>query len=306
MGRTQDIVVVVGGAGFVGRALCAALVGQGARVVVVDRARSSSDALDIDIAAPEARDALARACDGARSIVHLAARVDPPASPRERDEMRRLHTDGTAAVVAAAERAGAKIVLASSAVVYGARALNRVPLDERAPVAPNDFAYAVDKAEQECIVDAARVPRAVARPAIVYGAGARNYLTEIIRRAPFLPAVDGRRPQLQFVHVDDVARALAFLALSSHTGAFNVAPADWLALEDVAALAHKRVVDVPLALVAPVIDRLVRFMPPHLRAPAAMLPYLMFPFVVSAKKLAAAGCAPRFTSADAVRAMLAG
>src|SRR5205823_1103739 len=127
---------------------------------------------------------------------------------KERAAARRLHVDGTHNVVAAAHKAGvARFVLASSATVYGARASNRVPLDETAPTAPNaDFPYAVDKAAQESIVCASSSSSpsftyAIARPAIIYGAGARNYLTEIIRRAPFLPALDGRRPQLQFVHV---------------------------------------------------------------------------------------------------------
>ena len=154
----------------------------------------------------------------------------------------------------------------------------------------------------------------------MYGRGARNYLTEIIRRAPFIPALDGRRPQLQFVHVDDVARALAFLATAPHVasaagaetsaglvsdGAYNIASADWLALEDVAAIAGKRVVDVPLRLVSPLLERIAHLMPPHLRAPASMLPYLMHPFVVSPRKLALAGCAPLYSSADALREMLA-
>ena len=131
----------------------------------------------------------------------LAARVDPPKGNDEREEMRTLHLDGTRNVIRAAKRAGVqKLVLASSAVVYGARPENPIPLDETAPVRPNeDFPYAVDKAGQERIVEnerGASLRIAIARPAIVYGRGARNYLTEIIRRSPVLPALDGRRPFL--------------------------------------------------------------------------------------------------------------
>ena len=296
-------VAVVGGAGFLGRAVCSALRAQGDDAIVVDKANG------IDIVDDAAIETLARAFDGASSVVHLAARVDP-VTPQERDDARRLHVDGTKNVVAAAGRAGvSRLVLASSATVYGARASNRVPLDESAPVAPNaDFPYAVDKAAQESIAQSSSSSSsslAIGRPAIIYGPGARNYLTEIIRRAPFLPALDGRRPQLQFVHVDDAGAAFAFLARSDVVGAFNVASADWLALEDVAAIAGKRIVSVPFRAIAPVLDRLARVLPPSLRAPPSMLPYLMHPFVVSPAKLAAAGCAPRFSSADALRSILA-
>ncbi len=306
-------VVVVGGAGFIGRAVAELLRAGGREVVVVDRRPGAAAAPDrdvaplVDIATPAAVEQLTPLFRGAAAVVHLAARVDPPA-PGERDAMRRLHVDGTRNVVRAARAAGVpRFVLASSAVVYGARPENRVPLDESTPVRPNaDFPYAVDKAAQEDVLAAegGGLARAVARPAIVYGRGARNYLTEIIRSSPLLPALDGRRPQLQFVHVDDVARALAFLATASVEGAFNVASADWLALEDVAQIAGKRVLDVPVRFVAPVLDALARVLPPHLRAPASMLPYLMHPFVLSSTKLAAAGCAPRLTSAEALRSIL--
>jgi nucleoside-diphosphate-sugar epimerase len=290
-------VVVVGGAGFIGRALCTELSRQGAEVVVVDKAKG------VDITAPDASISLARAFDGAAAVVHLAARVDP-ATPAEREAMRRLHVDGTKAVVHAARAAGVpRFVLASSAVVYGARASNRVPIDEAQARAPNDdFAYAVDKAAQEDIA-ADATGLAIARPAIVYGRGARNYLTEIIRRAPVLPALDGRRPQLQFVHVDDVARALALLARTKETGVFNVGN-DWVAFEDVAAIARKTIVDIPVKAVAPLLEMLARVMPPHLRAPKSMLPYLMHPFVVSGAKLARLGWQWRTSSVDAARIVL--
>lgn len=302
MSTSASRVVVVGGAGFIGRAVCAELLARGVAVVVVDRVRGSG-VRAIDITAGGAEDELARVIEGSDAVIHLAARVDP-ATPRERESARRLHIDGARAVVRAAARAGGvKLVLASSATVYGAWPENPVPLEESAPIRPNPrFAYAVDKAAQESIVmEEARALRvAIARPAIVYGPGARSYLTEIIRRAPVLPALDGQRPPLQFVHVDDVARALVHLALGPGEGAFNVASADWLAFDEVGRLRRRPVVPIPRALVAPWLEALSRVMPPHLRAPASMLPYLMHPFVVSPTRLMSSGWAPAATSRDAL------
>lgn len=298
-------VVVVGGAGFIGRALCAVLVARHVPVVVVDRVRASG-VRSVDISTPGAGDALRSACAGARAVVHLASEVNPTTSS-ERARALRLHVDGTRAVVRAARAAGvARFVLVSSATVYGAWPDNPVPLDENARIRPvPSFAYAVDKAEQERIVEleGQGLSVAVARPAIVYGPGARNYLTEILRRSPFLPSIDGNRPHLQFVHVEDVATALAALALEPHQGVFNVASDDWLTFDEVAAIRGLRVASMPSALLGPLVDTLARWMPPHLRAPAAMLPYLTHPFVVSTQKLRTTGWCPQWTSSDALRAL---
>jgi UDP-glucose 4-epimerase len=295
-------VAVVGGAGFIGRATVAALARTGAEAVIVDRVRASG-VHPIDITAPEAEERLARVFEGSAAVIHLAARVNPP-TPKERDAARRLHIDGTQAVARAVRRAGVgRIVLASSATVYGAWPENPVPIEETCRLRPNaDFAYAEDKAAQEAIVleESGDALVAVARPAIVYGPGARSYLTELLRVAPVLPALDGRMPPLQFVHVDDVARALVHLASGADVGPFNVSSADWLAFEDVARLRGRRTLPVPKALIAPALDALSRVVPPHLRAPASMLPYLMYPFVVSPARLIATGWAPRSSSRDAL------
>lgn len=299
-------VAVVGGAGFIGRAVVAELQRRGAVPHVVDRV--GVDALDLTATDAEARLTARLRALGVGALVHLAARVDPVANAAERAAARRLHEDGTGAAVRAARAAGVpRFVLVSSASVYGAHADNPVPLDESAPLRPNAFFYAEDKQLQEEVLarEGAGLSVAIARPAIVYGASARNYLTEILTRAPVLPALDGARPPLQFVHVSDVAAGLATLALGEAQGPFNIAPADWLSFEEVARLAGKRVLSVPSRMIAPFLDVGARFLPPHLRAPAAMLPYLTHPFVVSARRLTeATGWKPRVGSADALREVL--
>ncbi|MCC7071307.1 MAG: NAD-dependent epimerase/dehydratase family protein [Deltaproteobacteria bacterium] len=299
-------VALIGGAGFIGRATARELERRGALPLVVDRVGDAP----LDLTAPDAaarlRERLERA--GASVVVHLAARVDPPAGAAEHAAARALHVEGTLAAVRAARAAGVlRFVLVSSATVYGAHPDNPVPLDEGAPLRPNDYPYAKDKLAQEELVarEATGLSVAVARPAIVYGPGVRNYLTEIITRAPVLPALDGCRPPLQFVHVDDVARALAELALTRVDGAFNVAPVDWLAADEVARIARKRVVALPSRVLAPFLDLGARLLPPHLRAPASLAPYLKHPFVVSAERLArVTSWAPQVSCAEALRAIL--
>ncbi len=291
----MSVVAVVGGAGLVGRALCASLAARGHRVVVVDRVRAD---VVVDLAGRVDDAVLDAAFVDVAAVVHLAAQVNPPRDRRERWQMRQLHEDGTAAVARAARRAGvARLVLCSSAVVYGAWPNNPVPLDESAPVRPcPGFAYAVDKAIQEHVARLEFGPAlTVVRPAIVYGRGAKSYLTEILRNARLprrvglpgiLPALDGHRPPLQFVHVDDVAAVLAACVdVAAAAGAVvNAAAADFLAYEDVASAAGLVVKDVDAAIVGRALDVLVPLLPPALRAPSALFPYLMHPFVLSADK----------------------
>lgn len=308
--RARERVVVTGGAGLVGRALLRRLVQEGRPVTALDQRDPGVPGADFrrgDVLT----DPLEQALAGARVVIHLVARVDPPL-PSRRAAMRHLHEEGTRRVLAAAEAAGVqRLVLCSSAVVYGARPGNPVPFTEDSPVRPLPyFPYALDKALQEQLVLAAsgRMEVAIARPAIIYGREAKNYLTEILRMAPgVLPAIDGRRPPLQFVHVDDVAGALAALAESPVCGTFNVASRGLVTFEGVARAAGLRVMAIPRRALAPVLSAGQWVVPSWARAPAFMLDHLSYPFVVSAARLEReVGFTPSRSTEDALVEMLEG
>ena len=321
---------LVGGSGLVGTALLDRLLrvtGAADAPLVCDRAlpRRAARWASVDLTDEHAARTLTEAlrAHAIDTVVHLAARVDPPRDGPGRARMRRLHEHGTRACVDAARAAGVRrFVLVSSAVVYGAWPDNAVPLVEDAAVRPCALPYAVDKARQEELVLDAWGARglAIVRPAIVYAPYARSYLTEILRRARLpsppgwparlprgaLPALDGHRPPLQFVHVDDVAAVLhAAVVRDDVDGVFNACPDDWLAFDDVARAAGLAVVDVDARFVGRALDALVPVLPPWLRAPSALFPYLMHPFVLSsAKTTATLGVRPAFTAESALRAML--
>ena len=313
-------IALVGGSGLVGTALARQLQAQGDRVLIVDRVRPrvAVDNARVDLVATDAAAALTsvfRRFD-VDKVVHLAARVDPPRDAADREAMRVLHDAGTRAVVAAARAVDVdRFVLVSSAVVYGARAENAVPLEVEAPIAPSAFAYAEDKAAQERLVRSLVDDDvlSVVRPGIVCAPWARNYLTEIIRRARLpvlggvLPALDGHRPPLQFGHVDDVAAVLVAAIHAAQTGTFHASSADWLAYDDVARAVGLHVVDVPTRFVGPVLDRLVPLLPSSWRAPSGLFPYLMHPFVTSmASTSRRLGVLPQWTTMAALRAMVEG
>lgn len=307
----QTRIALVGGSGFVGRALVKCLAtAPDVSLRVIDLhppAGVEVDFVCLDIVQGDWSGLL----DGFDVMVHLAAQVNPP-RPDERERYRRVHEDGAHRAIEAAEKAGLrKLVLCSSAVVYGAAASSPFPFTEAHPVRPNpDFPYALGKARQEQIflAKSGDMDVVIARPAIVYGASARNYLTEMLRFAPgILPAIDGCCPPLQFVHVEDVARALSQLTLGPATGIFNVCPQDWLSFQQVAQIAKLRVVRLRKRWLAPLLDATYPWLPPWARAPSYILPYLQYAFVLSGRKLEAElGFQPRYSSEDALRGMLRG
>jgi UDP-glucose 4-epimerase len=115
--------VVTGGAGFIGSHLAEALLRRGRRVRVVDNLSTGKRAnvpagaefLEADVA-----DRAADAVAGAEIVYHLAALPSVPRSVEAPLESHRHTCTATLAVLAAAERAGARrVVYASSSSVYG-------------------------------------------------------------------------------------------------------------------------------------------------------------------------------------------
>lgn len=305
-------VVLLGGAGLVGRALARWMQREGHYEPLIADLRAPPGLGNVAFAPTDVvHDDLSRTLAGAHAVVHLAAQVNPP-HPRFRERMRRLHVGGLQRALTSAVAVGVPhFLLCSSAVVYGAWPDNPLPLAEDHPLRPNPgFPYALDKACQEACAQVFidRLSLGVVRPAVIYGGEAHNYLSEILRVAPgMLPAIDDRRPPLQFVHVDDVARALLAMLHARASGVFNLGPPDVLSYEEVAALAGCRVVALSGAWVRPALDALAPLLPPQLRAPSYVLDVLQHPFVVSPAKLCARlGFAFRHSSADALRAMLEG
>lgn len=131
------------------------------------------------------------------------------------------------------------VVVLSSALVYGARPENPVPMSEAAPVHPNlQIAAAVDRAELERLCSIWARSRnatcAFVRPCVVVGPENGRWLS----RSPWATSgllVSDPGP-VQFVHVDDVADAITRVCRARVDGPVNVAPDGWLSYSDVRAL----------------------------------------------------------------------
>ena len=148
----------------------------------------------------------------------------------------------TRSFLASLTRVGAvtTVVVLSSALVYGARTDNPIPLSENAPVRPNpSIEAALERAELERLCGTWSRSRgatcALVRPCIVVGPENEKWLA----RSPWATAglqISGVVAPVQFVHLNDLTSALLTICRSRVDGPVNVAPDGWLTVDEVRAL----------------------------------------------------------------------
>ena len=192
------------------------------------------------------------------------------------------------------------MVFVSSALVYGAAVNNPVPLTEDAILRPDvEFVFARQLASAEELVEQWRLAQpgrttCVLRPAVALAAGGGS------RLASALVYGFGRRlaqadPPSQFLHLDDLAAAVAVGVGQRLDGVFNVAPDGWVAGERVRALSGERPrLPLPERLSELVSGLRWRFVRGPI--PPGLLPYTLEPWVISNGRMRAAGWTPTVTN----------
>jgi nucleoside-diphosphate-sugar epimerase len=299
-------VAVTGAAGPLGRLTVQRLVedGRHKRVIAIDPERASIAGATWRVA--DVRDPALRAkLAGVDTLVHLATERDPDAAPAER---RALNVRGTDVLLTAAVAAGVRrVVLLTSAMVYGADADNPVPLPEDGPLrAEPDLTLVGDWVEMERLAN--RVARAHpslrivrVRPASLVGPVSDAMMPRLFD-APRLLVIKGSRPHWQFCHVDDLICALTLAIDGSVDGAVTVGSDGWLEHAAVEQISGMRSIVLPPAVAFATAERLHRV--GVLPAPASELRYLTHPWVVGSQRLHAAGWQPRWTNEEALAAHL--
>ena len=227
-------ILVTGGAGFIGSQLTEVLVRQGTHVRILDNLRrarldviepflseGSAELIEGDV---RYRRSVDGAMKGVSGVVHLAATsinksvVDPA-------ESLDIDLSGSNNVFSSAADAEVeRVVFASSASVYGEP--DHLPMSEDGPLKPQT-PYCISKLASEHLLQfygrSRGLPWNVLRFFNVYGPGQRSeaYYTSVVLtfihrlRNGEPPVIDGDGGQtMDFVHVRDVARAVA-LALDS-------------------------------------------------------------------------------------------
>lgn len=238
------MILITGGAGFIGSALASRCAGAGERVRILDdfstgrRDRVSGNPL-IEVSEGDIRDpaAVREALGGVDRVAHLAALASVPRAELDPETAARVNVEGTLVVLEESRRAGVRaLVYASSCSVYGDA--GEGPIAESASPRPGSV-YAITKLAGERHVllhHRTGGPPAIAlRFFNVYGPGqpADSPYSGVLARFT-AQARAGERPEIHgdggqtrdFVFVGDVVDALV-LALEEASGdpggkAFNV------------------------------------------------------------------------------------
>jgi UDP-glucose 4-epimerase len=229
-------VLVTGGAGFIGSHLVESLV-EDNTVRVLDALTSGNRESihpDATVYTGDIRDrrTVSHAMDGVDVVFHQAGFVSVDGSIEDPAKSHSVNVGGTQTVLDCARQHDARVVLASSAAVYGHP--ETVPIPETASTEPTS-PYGIDKLAADHyarrFADLYGLPTVALRYFNVYGPrqSAASYSGVISTfldqaRAGTPLTIDGDGSQTRdFVHVSDVVRANRLAATTPHTGeAFNV------------------------------------------------------------------------------------
>lgn len=250
------MIVVTGGAGFLGRQIVAALRTQRRDVRVLLRRRAQAAVLEpygVDIAYGDTRDAdsLNRAFDGATGLIHLVAII----RQRHGATFRSVNVEGTRNVYSAASIAGVRRSVLVSAI--GA-----------APRSPEPYFASRWAGEEEA--RASGIPTTVVRFSSLFGEGDEffNVLAALVKVAPVVPIPGKGQTRFQPIHVEDAARVcVGALQDGSMIGrTFELGGPDVLTYRQMVdvvaeAMGRRRLkVSVPPALMGPAVSAMAWFM----------------------------------------------
>ena len=228
--------LVTGGAGFIGSHLVEKLVGDNARVRVLDNFTTGKreniapfldrmELIEGDIADP---DICRRACDGVEVVFHQAAMPSVPKSVEDPVTSHRTNIDGTFNLLVAARDAGVRrFVYAASSSAYGeTETLPKIESILPDPLSP----YGVQKltGEQYCTVFAKCYGLSALSlryfnvfgprqdPKSQYAAAIPAFITAILRDEAPLVYGDGEQTR-DFTHIDNVVHANMLAARADKT-----------------------------------------------------------------------------------------
>lgn len=219
--------LVTGAAGVMGARMCARLRAAGfevrALVLPGDPLRARLDGLDCEVREGNVSDAasLRGVCEGVDVVYHLAAVIiahDP-------DVFRNVNLEGTANVVAEAQRSGAAhfVYVSSASVTY-----------------PKLTPYADSKLAAERIVREAGVPFTIVRPTLVYEPGGGQELMmflDYLRRFPVVPFIGNGSALKRPVWADDVVDGLTRLSAIRPQGkTYNFSGGEAISMKELAEL----------------------------------------------------------------------
>lgn len=193
----MSTLAITGGTGFVGSRLIALAIEAGHAVRALTR-REQAERAHLEWVAGDLGDtvALARLCDGADAVIHVAGVVNAPT----RDGFAAGNIHGTRNMLTAAEGAGVR---------------RFVHVSSLAAREPGMSDYGWSKAEAERLVEDSLLDTAMVRPPAIYGPGDMEMLElfKLAKRGLALLPPGGR---LSVIEVGDLGRLLLALATTGN------------------------------------------------------------------------------------------
>jgi UDP-glucose 4-epimerase len=215
---------------------------------------------EIDLRSKRVRD-LFRRPGGIQALVHLGVLHDPRHSPEEHHAFNLLSIQHLLEYAEQFELP--KVVVLSSANVYGPRPDNAQLLSEDAPLLAagrySDIRDLVelDMAAQSFFWRRAQTETVILRPSHILGTvrnAPSNYLR--LKRVPTLLGFD---PMVQVVHQEDVVSAIRLALKPSQRGIFNIGGPSPVALSRAVELLGRTLVPLPYAAARFAVEQLFRF-----------------------------------------------
>jgi UDP-glucose 4-epimerase len=268
----SNIVLVTGVAGDLGGKLLARLGNNPGfeRVIGVDTAPPAKSVLqrmgNAEFVRADIRNPLiAKVISTAEvdTVVHTSCTAHP-AGPSRRAAVKEVNVIGTMRLLAACQRSPLvrKLVVKSSAAVYGAGARSQAVFSEDSELIPaSSSGYAKDAVEMEGYVRglARRRPDitvTLCRFANIIGPEVDTVLSRYFA-LPVIPTVFGYDARLQLLHASDALSVLEQSTLEDHPGVFNVASEGVLTLSQAIRRAGRVGLPMPSAVV-PSVGKVLR------------------------------------------------
>jgi UDP-glucose 4-epimerase len=250
-----DVILVTGGAGFIGSHLVDRLVGEGFRVRVVDNLSSGRrenirrhlDSGSVELIVGDLKDpgVALKAVEGVGTVFHFAANPEVRVSTTNPGVHFNENIVATFNLLEAMRRRGVgEIVFASSSSVYGEP--EEIPVGEDAPVRPVSV-YGASKASCESLIHAYTrlygFKAVVLRYANIVGPRLRHgvvwdLINKLRANREELEVLGDGRQVRSYLHVGDAVEAtlLAWEKGGEAYNVFNVGNEDWITVDEIVGL----------------------------------------------------------------------
>ena len=305
--ESRQVVVVTGISGNLGRTLIK-LLHRTERIVGLDRRPFSGAPKDVELFQLDPRKKKAEdvfRIHDVKAVIHMGIMHDPRMSSEEHHS---FNVVGTTRVLDAVAKYGVKkVVVLSSANVYGPSPDNSNFLSEDAPLmAASRFSGVRDLIEVDMLAHGffwrhPDIETVILRPVHIVGPTIRNAPSNYLRlRYPWVLA--GFDPMLQLIHQEDAARAMVEALRPGLKGVYNVVGPGEVPLSAVLRELGRTPIPVPHPIARPLLGTLFRYRLANFPPPE--LDHLQFLCMVDGSRWTAdVGWVPGHSMKDTIRSV---